>query len=89
MYDGDDWRDALAALPGGGYELVCRHRRNRGRPKRQDGRVARRLRRRWRIEATFARLKAYRGVATRYARRADLYLAAVRLICGLICLRHF
>ena len=86
MYDGDNWRDRLAGL---GYEPVCRHRKNRVRPKRRDGRVARRLRRRRRIEATFARLKAYRGVATRYVRRAGLYLAAVRLLCGLICLRHF
>ena len=89
MYDGDNWRDALAALPGGGYELVCRHRRNRVRPKRQDGRAARRLKRRWQVERTFAWLKAYRGVATRYARRADLYLAAVRLCCAVICLRYF
>ena len=89
MYDGDNWRDALAALPGGGYELVCRHRRNRVRPKRQDGRVARRLRRRWAVERTFAWLKAFRGVAVRHARRADLYLAAVRLTCALICLRYF
>ena len=87
MYDGDNWRDDLRAL---GYDLVCRHRKNRKRPKRQDGRKLPRLkRRRWLIERTFAWLKAYRRVAARYDRRADLYLAAVQLTCGLICLRYF
>ena len=86
MYDGDDWRDRLAGL---GYELVCRHRGNRVRPVRQDGRKARRLKRRWAVERTFAWIKACRGIATRYARRADLYLAAIRLVATLICLRYF
>jgi hypothetical protein len=37
-----------------GIELIAPHRRNRKKPKTQDGRPLRRYKRRWKIERLFA-----------------------------------
>ena len=86
MYDGDNWRDDLLGL---GYDLVCPHRKNRVRPKRQDGRKLRRYKRRWKIERTFAWIKAERRLCLRHERKPELFLGLVQLTCALVCLRHF
>ena len=70
-------------------ELVCRHRSNRRRPPTQDGRAARRLNRRWRVERTIAWLQSFRRLVTRYEYRDDIFLGFVTLACMFITLRGF
>jgi hypothetical protein len=43
-----------AALQEKGIELIAPHRRNRRKPKTQDGRKLRRYKRRWKIERLYA-----------------------------------
>ena len=50
-YDSDPMRESLAD---DGFELVARHRSNRTEPPTADGRVLRRLKRRWVVERTIA-----------------------------------
>jgi transposase len=38
---------------------------------------------RWRIESAFNRLKDFRRIATRYDKRADVYLSAILLAAAL------
>ncbi len=72
-YDADQLRkelrkaDVVPVIPG---------RRNRKQPIRYD---KRRYKERWRIEATFSRLKDFRRVATRYDKLARTFLDAVTL----------
>ena len=54
--DSDPLRDRLAAR---GIELICPHRENRTKPKRQDRRILRRYRHRWKIERTNGWLHNY------------------------------
>ena len=49
-------------------ELICPHRRNRKKPKLQDGRKLRRYRRRWKVERTFAWLDNFRRLVVRWDR---------------------
>lgn len=84
-YDSDPLREALAD---DGFALVARHRRNRTKPATADGRTLRRLRRRWVVERTFAWLKSYRRVATRYERLPHLYDGFVSLACAFIALNR-
>ncbi len=72
-YDADWLRDDLRNL---GAKPVIPGRRNRTQPIRHD---RRRYRERWRIEATFCRLKDFRRIATRYDKLADNFLAAVTI----------
>ena len=46
---------------GRGVEMIAPHRRNRKKPKAQDGRKLRRYRRRWKIERPFAWLATSGG----------------------------
>ena len=84
-YDADGLDAALAAL---GIEMIAPHRRNRTRPKTQDGRSLRRYRRRWKIERLFAWLGNFRRLVVRYERHALNYLGFVHLGCILILLRQ-
>jgi len=76
-----------AALRAKGIEMIAPHRRNRRRPKTQDGRKLRRYKRRWKIERLFAWLGNFRRLVVRYGRRAENYLGFVRLGCIVILLR--
>jgi len=67
-------------------ELICPHRRNRKRPKTQDGRKLRRYRRRWKMERTFAWLGNYRRLVVRWERDLLMYQAFFNLACLLIVL---
>ncbi len=49
-YDADPLDAALLQM---GVEMIAPYRRNRTRPKTQDGRPLRRYRRRWKIERLF------------------------------------
>ena len=61
-YDADGLDRALATL---GVEMIAPHRRNRKRPKTQDGRPLRRYKRRWKIERLFAWLGNFRRLVFR------------------------
>jgi len=83
-YDSDPLRERLAARD---IELVAPHRRNRVRPKTQDGRALRRYRRRWKVERTFSWLQNFRRLVVRYERHSRIFLAFVHVACMLITLR--
>lgn len=82
-YDSDPLREQLDR---DGFRLLARHRRNRRKPPVNDGRRLRRLRRRWVVEQSFAWVKSFRRVATRYERKCHLYDGFVALACTLIAL---
>ena len=84
-YDSDPLDAELAAQ---GIEMIAPHRRNRTKPKTQDGRTLRRYRRRWKIERLFAWLGNFRRLVVRYERHADNFLGFVHLGCILILLRR-
>jgi transposase len=72
-----------------GIELIAPHRRNRVKPKTQDGRKLRRYKRRWKIERLNAWLQNFRRIMVRYERKAENFLGLVQLACILILLRVF
>lgn len=84
-YDSDPLRRQLQAR---GIELICPHRKNRRRPPTQDGRKLRRLRRRWKVERTFAWLGNFRRLVVRYDRSLLMYNAFFHIACLIITLRH-
>jgi transposase len=84
-YDADLLDTELAKL---GVEMIAPHRRNRKKPKTQDGRPLRRYKRRWKIERLFAWLGNFRRLVVRYERHALNYLGFVLLGCILILLRQ-
>jgi len=85
-YDSDPLRDRLEER---GLELVCPHRQNRTKPKRQDGRKLRRYRSRWIIERTIAWLQNFRRVVVRWDRTVSIYKAFVHVACIVILLKRF
>jgi len=84
--DSDPLRDRLEAR---GVELVCPHRANRVKPKRQDGRALRRKRHRWKIERTNAWLQDFGRIANRKDRLSILFLGWVQLACLFTILKRF
>lgn len=85
-YDSDPLRERLARR---GIELICPHRKNRRRPKTQDGRKLRRYKRRWKVERTFAWLGNFRRLVVRYERNIAMYRAFFHVACLMIVLRQF
>ena len=83
--DSDPLRDRLAKR---GIELICPHRKNRKKPKRQDGRKLRRYKRRWKIERLIAWISDFRRLVVRYERKITMFYAFVHVACLLITLRH-
>ena len=86
-YDSDDLDDNL--LKKHGIEMIAPHRRNRKKPKTQDGRKLRRYKRRWKVERLFAWLQNFRRLVVRYERHADNFLAFLQLACSVILFRFF
>ena len=84
-YDSDPLDAALAKR---GIEMIAPHRRNRKKPKTQDGRKLRRYKRRWKIERLFAWLGNFRRLVVRYERKVKNYLGLVRLGCIVNLLRY-
>ena len=84
-YDSDPLDESLAER---GIEMIAPHRRNRKKPKTQEGRKLRRYKRRWKIERLFAWLGNFRRLVVRYERRAENYLGLVRVGCIVILLRY-
>ena len=75
-------------LAGLGVEMIAPHRRNRKRPKTQDGRPLRWYKRRWKGERLFAWLGDFRRLVVWYERHALNYLGFVHLGCILILFRQ-
>jgi transposase len=89
IYDRAADSDPLRArLKKRGIELICPHRRNRKKPKTQDGRKLRRYKRRWKVERTFAWLGNFRRLVVRYDHQIKVYRAFFHLACMLITLRQ-
>jgi transposase len=84
--DSDPLRERLKRR---GIDLICPHRRNRTKPKTQDGRKLRRYRRRWKVERTFAWFGNFRRLVVRYEHDITVYRAFFHLACVLITLRRF
>ena len=80
-YDADWLRTDLREK---GITPIIPGKRGRKRKIRHD---KRRYRERWRIEATFNRLKDFRRIATRYDKLAENFLAAVKLAAVRVWLR--
>jgi IS5 family transposase len=84
-YDSDQLDENL--LKKHRVELIAPHRRNRTKPKTQDGRKLRRYKRRWKVERLFAWLQNFRRLVVRYERHADNFSAFLLLACSVILLR--
>lgn len=84
--DSDRLRKRLAKR---GIELICPHRKNRRRPKTQDGRTLRRYKRRWKVERSIAWLFNFRRLVVRYEHHAHLFHGFVQLACLYTILRRF
>lgn len=84
-YDSDRLDERLAKQ---GIAMIAPHRKNRVKPKTQDGRVLRRYTRRWKIERLFAWLGNFRRLVVRYERYVANYTGFVHLGCILILLRQ-
>ena len=85
-YDSDPLDQTLAEQ---GVELIAPHRRNRKKPRTQDGRKLRRYKRRWKVERFFSWLYNFRRTVVRYEFHAANFLAFIQLACIVILLRHF
>jgi transposase len=72
-----------------GIELVCPHRKNRTRAKKQDGRALRRFARRWKIERTNSWLHDFRRIVVRHEQSLLMFTGFAQLACLLIVLRRF
>lgn len=71
-YDSDPLDERL--LHERNIELIAPHKRNRKKPKTQDGRKLRRYKRRWKIERLFAHLQNYRRILVRFDYKLCNYL---------------
>jgi transposase len=85
-YDSDALRKKLQDRK---IELICPHRKNRKKPKLQDGRKLRRYKKRWKIERTFSWISNYRRLVVRYERMINVYKAFFHIACILITLKQF
>jgi len=72
-----------------GIEMIAPHRRNRKKPKTQDGRKLRRYKRRWKVERLFAWLHDFRRLLVRQKRYLENFLGFIHLGCIRILLRAF
>jgi len=72
-----------------GIELIAPHKRNRKKPRTQDGRALQRYCRRWKVERFFAWLHNFRRLVTRWEYHENNFLGMVQLACILILLRRY
>lgn len=85
--DSDGLRDRLAER---GIDLICDHRQNRRKAKRQDGRKLRCVRNnRWKIERTNSWLHNYGRFTVRKDRLAMMFLGWTQLACLFTVLKRF
>ena len=67
-YDSDPLDERMAEM---GIEMIAPHKRNRRKPKTQDGRPLTRYRRRWLVERLFAWLQNFRRLISRHEYRME------------------
>ena len=84
--DCDPLRERLATQS---IELICHHRSNRRKPPTQDGRAARRLKRRYRVERSISWLFNNRRLVVRYEHYDHLFLGFATLACVMQLLDRF
>lgn len=72
-----------------GVELIAPHKRNRRKPKTQDGRKLRPYKKRWTIERFFAWLQNYRRCLVRWERKLENFQAFIYLAAIIMLLRYF
>lgn len=82
-YDSDALRKELKQR---GVDFIAPHRKNRTKPKIQDGRKLRRYRRRWIVERTIAWIGNFRRLTVRYEKLITVYQAFFHIACLLIAL---
>lgn len=85
-YDSDPLDAELKQM---GIDMIAPHRRNRKKPKTQDGRKLRRYKRRWKVERFFAWLHNFRKIVVRYERHDHNFAGFVKLACIVILLRAY
>lgn len=85
-YDSDKLDDELREE---GIEMIAPHRRNRTKPRTQDGRRLRRYERRWLVERFFAWIQWQRRLLVRWEYYAENFLGFVQLASIAILLRQF
>ena len=83
--DCDALRDRLAER---GVDLISPHRKNRVRPKKQDGRKLRRYKRRWTVERTVSWLHDFRRLLVRHEFYSSLYHGFATLACLVMAVRR-
>ena len=83
-YDSDSLDERLKKK---GIELNAPHKRNRRKPKTQDGRKLRAYAKRWKMERFFAWLFNFRRCVTRYEYKAENFSAFLLLASTIILLR--
>ena len=83
---GYDNAPAEAVVTGAGY---VPHIRRIGEEKLDAAGQKTRPARRWVVERTLAWLSRCRAILVRYDKRADRYLASVKLACALLWFRHW
>ena len=81
--------DALdAQMQACGVEMIAAHRKNRTRPKTQDGRQLRRSKRRWKVERFFSWLQNFRRMVVRYERKPGNFYGFVLLAAIIMHVRY-
>lgn len=71
-----------------GIDLIAPHRSNRKKPKTQDGRKLRRLKRRFKVERFFAWLQNFRLMVVRYEQKASNFYGFVLLSAIIMHVRY-
>jgi transposase len=72
-----------------GIEMIAPHKRNRVKPRTQDGRRLRRYERRWTVERFFAWIQWQRRLLVRWEYYAENFLGFVQLATIAILLKQF
>jgi len=85
-YDSDKLDEELREE---GIEMIAPHRRNRVKPRTQDGRRLRRYERRWLVERFFAWIQWQRRLLVRWEYYAENFLGFVQLASITILLKQF
>lgn len=83
-YDSDHHDEYLQQK---GIELIAAHKKNRQRPKTQDGRKLRRLKKRWVVERLFAWMKPARRLLNRFEKKISVFQTFLDLFCILVLIK--
>ena len=84
-YDSDGLDEQMAD---GGVEMIAPHRKNRTKPRTQDGRCLRRAKRRWKVERFFSWLQNFRHLVVRYERKSANFMGFVLLAATIMHVKY-